>query len=96
MTAVMLNLAGNVIAFVPFGFFLPVISRKCRSFLYMLFFSFEFSLMVETIQLISKVGSFDVDDLLLNTIGGAMGYLVFIVLNCIRRKHDETKEKREL
>lgn len=96
MTAVMLNLAGNVIAFVPFGFFLPVISRKCRSFLYMIFFSFECSLMVETIQLISKVGSFDVDDLLLNTIGGAVGYLVFTVLNCIRRKHDETKEKRQL
>lgn len=96
MTAVMLNLAGNVIAFVPFGFFLPAISRRCRSFLYMIFFSFEISLMVETIQLVSKVGSFDVDDLLLNTIGGIIGYMAFIVLNSIRRKHDETKEKRQL
>jgi len=43
----------------------------------MVFFSFEFSLLVETIQLVSKVGSFDVDDLLLNTIGGAIGYLNF-------------------
>lgn len=94
--AVMLNLVGNVAAFVPFGFFLPVINRKCHSFFYMVFFSFEFSLLVETIQLISKVGSFDVDDLLLNTIGGAIGYLIFIVLNHIRRKHHEKKEKNQL
>lgn len=94
--AVMLNLVGNVAAFVPFGFFLPVICRKCRSLFYMTFFSFEFSLVVETIQLISKVGSFDVDDLLLNTIGGAIGYLVFLVLNHMRRKHYEKKEKNQL
>ncbi len=95
-TGVMLNLVGNVVAFVPFGFFLPVLSRKCRSFLYMVFFSFEFSLVVEIIQLVSKVGSFDVDDLLLNTIGGAIGYLIFVVLNRIRRKHHEKKEKNQL
>lgn len=95
-TGVMLNLLGNIAAFIPFGFFLPVMSRKCRSFLYMIFFSFEFSLLVEIIQLVSKVGSFDVDDLLLNTIGGAMGYLIFVVLNRIRRGYHEKKEKSQL
>lgn len=94
--AVMLNLVGNVAAFVPFGFFLPVISHKCRSFFYMIFFSFEFSLIVETIQLVSKVGSFDVDDMILNTIGGAIGYLIYMVLQRIRRKHHEKKEKNQL
>lgn len=96
MMAVMLNLVGNVLAFVPFGFFLPVIVRKSRSFFYMIFFSFEFSLIVETLQLISKVGSFDVDDLLLNTIGGVIGYLIFVILNHIRRKRHEKKEKSQL
>lgn len=94
--AVMLNLVGNVVAFIPFGFFLPVIKCKCRSFFYMVFFSFEFSLLIETIQLISKVGSFDVDDLLLNTIGGVIGYLIFSALNHIRRKHHEKKEENQL
>lgn len=93
---VMLNLVGNVAAFVPFGFFLPIIHRKCHSFLYTVFFSFEFSLIVETLQLASKVGSFDVDDLLLNTIGGAIGYLFFAVLDYIRRKHHEKKEENQL
>lgn len=90
--AVFLNLVGNVAAFLPFGFFLPVLHLKCRSFLYTVFISFEFSLIVETIQLISKVGSFDVDDLLLNSIGGAIGWLMFFWMNRIRRTY-ETKKK---
>ena len=90
--AVMLNLVGNVVAFFPFGFFLPVLYPKCRSFLYTVFFSFECSLLVETIQLVSKVGSFDVDDMLLNTIGGAIGCLVFFWMDRVRRAY-ETKEK---
>ena len=93
--AVLLNLLGNIVAFIPFGFFLPVLYPRCRSFLYTVFFSFEFSLMVETIQLVSKVGSFAVDDMLLNTIGGALGCLIFYWMNRVRRNY-ETKEKKQL
>lgn len=93
--AVTLNLLGNVVAFIPFGFFLPILHQKCRSFFFTTFLSFEFSLMVETIQLVSKVGSFDVDDLLLNTIGGAVGCLCFLYMNRMRRSY-ETKEKEHL
>lgn len=96
--AVWLNLAGNVIAFMPFGFFLPVFSRRCKEIWYVLLYSFELSLLVETIQLVTKVGSFDVDDLLLNTIGGVCGYLVYGSLQKIRRKWNVNKktQKREL
>lgn len=93
--AVLLNLVGNIVAFVPFGFFLPILYPRCRNFLYTVFFSFEVSLAVETIQLVSKVGSFDVDDMLLNTIGGAMGCLTFYWVNRVRRNY-ETKEKRRV
>lgn len=87
MPAVLLNLAGNVAAFMPFGFFLPVFSRRCRKFLNTLFYSFELSLVVELIQLITKVGSFDVDDILLNTIGGALGYVSYKIVRkfCYRK-----------
>ena len=44
------------------------------------------SLAVETIQLVTRVGIFDVDDLMLNTLGAALGYLVFAVCNRVRRK----------
>ena len=73
MFAVFTNLFGNVLIFVPFGFFMPMAS-KYRSFFSTLFYSFGLSLCVETFQLFSRVGSFDVDDLLLNTIGGVTGY----------------------
>ena len=83
--AVLTNLAGNVLAFIPFGAILPVLSIRCRGFFRILLFSFEFSLLVECIQLLSKVGSFDVDDLILNTLGGIAGYILFSVCNRIRR-----------
>ena len=70
----------------PFGFFLPVFSRRCHIFLNTVFYSFELSLFVELIQLVTKVGSFDVDDLILNTLGGALGFLVYQVFAWIGRK----------
>lgn len=89
-TAVSLNLVGNIIAFFPFGAIMPIFNKRLRNFLLMLFLTFEFSLVVEILQLISKVGSFDVDDLLLNTIGGMAGYLCFYIMNKIRRYQDGT------
>ena len=75
--AVTLNLVGNVLAFVPFGLFLPLLVRRVRSMGKTLLLGFEFSLLVEIVQLFSKVGSFDVDDILLNTTGVLIGYLLF-------------------
>ena len=93
--AVLLNLAGNVVSFIPFGLFLPLLSHRCRRFGYVTMLSFDFSLMVELIQLISKVGSFDVDDLLLNTIGGALGYICFLLVDRFRNRHLRGKKTNE-
>ena len=80
MKSVMINLAGNVVAFMPFGFFLPILWQKSGKLLYVTFWSFSFSLVVETIQLVYKVGTFDVDDLFLNTLGGIFGYMMMRLL----------------
>ena len=80
------NIAGNVLCFVPFGAILPILNRRARNFFVLLLLSFEFSLLVECAQLILKVGSFDVDDLILNTSGGMLGFLIFTVCNRMRRK----------
>lgn len=86
MAAVFTNIAGNVLCFVPFGAILPVLNRRARNFFVIVILSFEFSLLVECAQLISKVGSFDVDDLLLNTLGGFLGFLLFTLCNRLRRR----------
>ena len=76
---------GNILAFVPFGFFLPLLSIKLRSsFILFVGLTFGSSLLVELTQLLTRVGAFDVDDLLLNTVGGFIGYLV----SRVYRRHD--------
>lgn len=84
MQVVALNLAGNILAFVPFGFMLPVVIRRRRCLSKVCALSFMLSLGIETIQLVFKVGSFDVDDLLLNTVGGFLGYVIYRIVQTIR------------
>ena len=91
--AVFSNLFGNILIFVPFGFFIAMASSS-RSFFKALFNSLGLSLCVEILQLVTRVGSFDVDDILLNTIGGVLGYIVFMICNLIRRKCYVRKRKR--
>ena len=86
------NLAGNVLVFVPFGFLAAMASRK-RSFLRTSLDGFLLSLVVETFQLLSMVGSFDVDDLILNTFGVMLGFVGFIFCNGIRRIYDKNKKR---
>ncbi len=91
MKAVLLNIVGNIAAFVPFGLFLPIFSTRCRKFFFTAFYSFELSLLVELIQLITKVGSFDVDDILLNTLGGIFGYLFYRLIVSLWTKKNGKK-----
>ena len=87
MFAVFTNIFGNVIGFIPYGFILPVITHRCRNGFFIILSGFALSLTVETIQLVTRSGCFDVDDLILNTLGAAMGYLIFAVCDHLRRKH---------
>ncbi|MCC8025564.1 MAG: VanZ family protein [Clostridium sp.] len=73
----LINIVGNVVAFVPFGFFLPIISRRSKKWYNTVMLGFGFSLTLETLQLIFMVGSFDVDDMILNTLGAALGFVTY-------------------
>lgn len=84
--AFLINMVGNVAAFMPCGFFLPVVSRRSKRWQNTVVFSFAFSFMLETLQLVFKVGSFDVDDMLLNTLGAALGFLCYQFVQHIRVK----------
>ena len=76
--------------FMPFGFLVPVMYREqrkgvsfrghyFRSFLFVTFLGFTFSFMIETIQLVTRVGCFDVDDMFLNTSGVILGYMIYYI-----------------
>lgn len=91
LARVFINLAGNVIAFMPFGFFLPHLSKRKLSFWTVTLFSLEFSFAVEVLQLFLKVGCCDVDDLMLNTLGGMLGYACFVIGNGQKRQRGRKK-----
>ena len=86
----LINVVGNVVAFMPFGFLVPVMYREqrkdvvfigkyFRSFLFVTMLGFVFSLCIETVQMLTKVGCFDVDDLMLNTLGVILGYIIYYI-----------------
>lgn len=85
--ALFTNIFGNVIGFIPYGFILPVIVRRFRSGFLIILSGFALSLCIETIQLVTKVGCFDVDDMILNTSGAAIGYLAFFICDHMRRRY---------
>ena len=95
ITRFMLNIFGNIVAFVPFGAFMPVIWNRYKKFWLLYVDGFIFVLCIETIQLISKVGSFDVDDIILNTSGIVIGYIIYRLLYrgyISKSRYKKTKE----
>lgn len=78
-----INLLGNIVVFMPFGILVPMISQKERRSYMIFLLTVELSLVIEVIQLFTRRGSFDVDDLLLNTVGGLLGYAVYKVIRNI-------------
>ena len=81
------NLAGNVAAFMPLGFLLPLAFRRFTA-AKTCAVAFTLILIAEVMQLVSGRGVFDVDDVLLNMLGSAIGYgiykLLFIILRSWR------------
>ena len=73
------NIIGNIIMFVPFGFFVSYYLKLNRkSFIF--FMTLIVSLVIECIQL--KIGrAFDVDDIILNMVGSLCGYYIYRIVD---------------
>jgi len=69
-----INLAGNVVMFVPLGFFLPRIFPRLRGFFRTFFLAAVLICLVEAVQYATALGTCDVDDLILNMFGVILGY----------------------
>ncbi|MDD6208251.1 MAG: VanZ family protein [Clostridiales bacterium] len=71
------NFVLNIVAFMPFGFFLPIISSRQKNFFVLFVSASLFTVSIELIQLMFGVGIFDVDDMILNVSGGILGYILY-------------------
>lgn len=86
------NVLGNMIMFLPFGFFVSYYLKSERLTL-PVFLILIASISIEVVQLlIGRV--FDVDDIILNILGGLLGYLIYFVLRRIA-EHLPSFTKRE-
>lgn len=80
------NIWGNQLGFVPLGFLLPLAFGVFRRWWWLIPTVFLVSLGFETTQLLTGLGIWDVDDLLLNTAGAIAGYLLFLLWRLLAGK----------
>jgi len=75
------NTLGNVALFMPLGILLPFVDTRFRSLRRVLLLALCMSLVIETLQFVLRfVGNpraVDIDDVLLNTLGAVLGYLIY-------------------
>jgi glycopeptide antibiotics resistance protein len=74
----LLNLVGNVALFVPIGFLVPFVYRGVR-WRTSLVLAVGAGLVIEGMQVVLGVGIFDIDDVILNSLGVMVGYWAFAV-----------------
>lgn len=72
------ELLGNILLFIPAGWILPKVFVKMRQFFPFLITIIFSVLFVETFQLFTLLGHFDVDDIILNLFGILIGYIFYI------------------
>ena len=70
------NLLGNLTLFLPFGFCVPGLFRRFKRFGMFILLTLGILLAVETIQVLTLRGSFDIDDIILNLTGAVIGYFL--------------------
>ena len=76
------NIAGNILVFIPYGFLVPIIWKKLKA--KTILFGFLLSFFIEFSQLFMERQS-DVYDLILNTLGVAIGYLIYTIARKIKK-----------
>ena len=73
---IIINIFGNILIFVPFGF-LGIVFPKLNNF-WILILDFLFAIIIlESFQYFTRLGVFDIDDVILNTVGVAIGFWIY-------------------
>ncbi|MCG0275387.1 MAG: VanZ family protein [Thermosediminibacteraceae bacterium] len=81
-----INIIANVILFIPLGFLIPFLVKKFNKFATVIGLAFVISLIFELIQLIFGIGNFDIDDLILNSFGAMIGFVVHVWwIKCVKK-----------
>ena len=77
------NIIGNIFVFAPFGYFIPLLYKKCQNIRTVISAGFFVSLVFEICQYFLYLGSFDIDDIILNLLGVILGFLFYKLVSKI-------------
>lgn len=88
------NVVGNAAMFVPCGIVLPVVYRRLNCFWKVVAAGALISLCIEIIQLPFASRASDVDDILLNTLGTAVGYGIYAGIRHLKRALSYSRQRR--
>jgi len=77
--SIVYNLVGNLVIFMPFGILLSKTFTHINRTITVFFITLAFTLSIEIFQYISYLGSFDIDDIILNVAGATIGYLIYSI-----------------
>lgn len=71
------NIGGNLLGFVPMAMMLPILFNQLNNAKKVISVVFLTSLFFEMIQFFTGVGYCDIDDIIQNTLGGVIGWLIY-------------------
>lgn len=84
-----INLIGNIAVFIPLGFLIPASLSRPLSYGRFALGFISLIILLECMQTWLRVGTGDIDDLLLNVIGGSLGYVLFALYEKVNIKDDK-------
>ena len=80
-----INIIGNISMFIPTGVIMPILYKRLDCFWKVLLAGAGLSFVIEVIQLLFPGSVTDIDDLILNTLGVAVGYGVYAACKRLKR-----------
>jgi Glycopeptide antibiotics resistance protein len=73
---IIINIFGNILMFVPFGF-LGIVFPRLNNFWTLILDFLSAIILIESLQYFTRLGVFDIDDVILNTVGAVIGFWIY-------------------
>lgn len=80
------NVIGNILLFIPLGFCIPLFFNKKNKLSKVILYGFTASLTIEVLQIFTPFNTTDIDDIIFNTFGSILGFIIFNIIYRIFKK----------